>query len=119
MFDCGVIAAALIAAVVLTTSSTQAFYTLSFWITVAVVTLATVVTFEFAGVYKGILRYSGQILFSRVTGSVALITFLFFLASRFDVTRLAAINIDTIVVFAAASILMLSLIHISEPTRPY
>lgn len=106
MFDCGVIAAALIAAVVLTTSSTQAFYTLSFWITVAVVTLATVVTFEFAGVYKGILRYSGQILFSRVTGSVALITFLFFLASRFDVTRLAAINIDTIVVFAAASILM-------------
>ena len=68
--------------------------------------MATLLTFELAGVYKTVLRYSGQVLFSRVTGAVAIVAFCIFLSSRVEATQLFGMNVDTIVVFSAATILL-------------
>ncbi len=105
-FDCGVVAFSLVASVLLTSSSLPYLFTVPFLVTLVAVTLMTLLTFELAGVYKTVLRYSGQVLFSRVTGSVAIVAFGIFLSSRFEATRLFGINVDTIVVFSATTILL-------------
>lgn len=105
-FDCAVVACSLIASVLLTSSSWAGLFVTPFLITLVVVTLATLLTFELAGVYKTVLRYSGQVLFSRVTGAVAIVAFCIFLSSRVEATQLFGMNVDTIVVFSAATILL-------------